>query len=451
MTKIRTLFLAGTMAAVFAAGCDDDDTTPSKPVDASLPPDAAPGDAKLDTGGTEGGAGETGGETGGNPDTGVDTTGSETGMEAGTDVTTDGAANPYQPKLLINLPVTCNTPDGMRIHAGTGNVILSCPNFFAITTPGTPTTPPVFAAPAVLMKITPSNTVEPWFSNLPLPGHTGAIPDRPGPMGIDFGPDGHLYVADHQYRYDTNYKSRIVRVNVNAGGNATTADVVVEGLRLANAVMWSRDFLYVSDTWAFEGADMGKSAIYRFTKAELAAATTASPIRIMKPTSTTMVDPHMFHQFATEAGRGLNLAGADGITFDAQGTLYTGKFGDGIMTKIPIDASGVKGTVEENWVKDPKMTCVDGIFFHAASNKIYVADSQKNAIQVVDVASKAVTTLWENENTNGDMGMLDQPAEPLIRGMDLLIANFDAGFPMTQPGKNAMHDAPYTLSVIKLP
>jgi hypothetical protein len=455
MKSITSLFLASAICALVAAGCDDDDTKPSPPVpprtDGSTQTDVRPPDAAGDGASPDStdGSGDAPGPDGGSGDAGDGATpdmGSSDGtVDSSGDTMADAAPSPYQPTLFLNLPVTCNTPDGMRIDPRNNNVILSCPNFFAKTS----TNPDVYAAPPVLMKITPGNALEPYFSNLPMPPEA---PNRAGPMGIDFGPDNHLYYADHQYRFNTDYKSRIVRVNTDTSGAPTSADVVVEGLRLANAVMWSRDFLYVSDTWAYEGADMGKSAIYRFTRAELAAATTANPIRVQRPTATT-TDTHLFHQFTTVTGRGLNLAGADGITFDAQGNLITGKFGDGVMTKIAIASDGTKGAVTSPWVNDPKLTCVDGIFFHAASGNVYVADSQKNAIQVVSAAG-AVTTLWENDNTTGVGGLLDQPAEPLIRGTDLIIANFDAGFGAPaagfQPGKNTGHDAPYTLSVIKL-
>jgi sugar lactone lactonase YvrE len=342
------------------------------------------------------------------------------------------------PRLLINLPPdVCNTPDGMRLDPRTGDVILACPNFFGQSAPG------VFTAPPALMKITRHNRLEPYFTNLPAPANS---PNRAAPMGIDFGPDGNLYAADHQYRYDTNFKSRVLRVNVDRRGQPRTADVVVEGLRLANAVMWNRGYLYVSDTWAYE--ELGKSAIYRFSRAELARATTASPIRIQKPTATS-VDPHLFASFTTVPGRGINLAGADGITFDRQGNLYTGRFGDGVMTKITFDARGNKASQTELPL-DPKLTCVDGIFYDHATDKIFIADSQKNAIQLLSPRTGAVRTLWENDDTNGAGGLLDQPAEPLIRGRDLIIANFDAGFAPTQPAKNKAHDAPHTISVIRI-
>jgi sugar lactone lactonase YvrE len=267
-------------------------------------------------------------------------------------------------------------------------------------------------------------------------------------MGIDFGPDGNLYVADHQYRYDTTYKSRILRINVDANGKPTSADVVVEGLRLSNAVMWNKDWLYLTDTWAYDmPAEGGKSAIYRFSKAELMAANSANTIKIQKPTDTT-ADPHMFATFQTVAGRGVNLAGADGITFDAAGNLYSGKFGDGIISKITFDAMGNKATQVE-FANDPVMTCADGIFFDAASTNIYVTDSRKNAIRVVSPTG-TVSTLWENADTDGTDGLLDQPAEPTIRGNELLIANFDAGFTPMQMANNTKSDAPHTLSVIKL-
>jgi DNA-binding beta-propeller fold protein YncE len=342
------------------------------------------------------------------------------------------------PRLLIDLPPTvCNTPDGMRLDPRRRDVILACPNIFGQSAPG------VFLAAPALMRISGHNRLEPYFSALPAPAHS---PNRAAPAGIDFGPDGNLYVADAQFRYDPNYKSRLLRVNVDRHGRPRSADVVVEGLRLANAVMWNHGYVYVSDTWAYEEA--GRSALYRFSRTELARATTANPIRIQKPTATS-VDPHLFASFTTIPGRGINLAGANGITFDRAGNLYTGNFGDGVITKITFDRHGNKAS-QTTLPLDPKLTCVDGITYDRGTDKIFVADSQKNAIQIVSPRHGTVTTLWENDDTNGAGGLLDQPSESVIRGRDLIIANFDGGFPPTAPAKNRAHDAPHTISVIRI-
>ena len=434
MRNVHSLFAVLIGSTCVVAACSDDAGTPA----ASGTAGASGASGAGGTGGTGGTAGTGGGGSGGS-DSMPDASGNVDGTTP-EGATGDDASSPFKPTLLVDLGDACNTPDGMRKDPKSNDIILSCPNFFGKTGDAG-----AFSAPPVLMKITPANKLEMYFADLPAPA---GAPNRAGPMGIDFGPDGNLYVADHQYRYDTMYKSRILRVNVDMAGKPTTADVVVEGIRLSNALMWNKDYLYLSDTWAYDDPPTGgKSAIYRFTKAELAAANTANTIKIQKPTATT-ADPHMFAQFTTVPDRGVNLAGADGITFDAAGNLYTGNFGDGVITKITFDAMGNKATQTE-FVKDPMLTCADGIFFDAMSSNIYVTDSQKNAIRVISPAG-VVSTLWENEDSNGEGGLLDQPAEPAIRGNELLIANFDAGFSATQPGKNKTADAPHTISVIKL-
>ena len=91
------------------------------------------------------------------------------------------------------------------------------------------------------------------------------------------------------------------------------------------------------------------------------------------------------------------------------------------------------------------MTCVDGIFFDAKRNCVYVADSEKNAIQVVWLPEGKVTTLWQNGDTDGTGGLLDQPCEPALRGDELVVVNFDMPFPGLG---NSAFDKPYTISVI---
>jgi sugar lactone lactonase YvrE len=329
----------------------------------------------------------------------------------------------YKPALLLELPVTCNTPDGMRLNPATGDVILSCPNFADSSYPG------------VLLKVTKDNKVETFFT---MPAH----PDtgKAGPMGLDFGPDGNLYVADHQYRYDKEFKSRLIRVKVE-NGVATGSEVVATGFKLANAVMWRKNQIFVSDTW-FDLVDQpGTSGIYRFTLDEL---NTGTPVALLPPP---MAEPHLVTTFHTMAGRGINLAGADGITFDKDGNLFTGNFGDGVISKLVLDDMG-NMTKQEVFMLNPSLRCVDGMFADTKNDKIYIADAKENAIRVVTGAG-VLSTLWSNANSTGAMGELDQPAEVLVRGDQLIIANFDLP-PATGGMLNTESDAPHTISVISL-
>ena len=344
-------------------------------------------------------------------------------LVAAASVTLAGCLPPAQqanrPQLFLSLPDACNTPDGMTLDPATGNIILACPNFNDTKFPG------------ILMKIDPSNKVSKFFDLPPHP-ETG----KAGPMGLDFGPDGNLYVADNQYFNDKNYKSRLIRVNIK-DGKPVGADVVVDGFKLSNAVIWKGNDVYVSDTFFDLPDKPGASGIYRISLDEMAKGTVK-----LQPNAT---DPHLIAQFVTVPNHRKDPAGADGLTFDSKGNLYTGNFGNGVFSKITFDASG-KVASNTVLVKSPEMPCVDGIFCDLKTDKIYVTDSERNAIHVVTPDGK-MTTLWMNDDTDGADGLLDQPCEPLLRGNELIIVNFDMPFPGL---KNAKFDKYHTISVIKL-
>lgn len=325
-----------------------------------------------------------------------------------------------QPRELVSLPEKFNTPDGMRENPATGDVIISCPNFNDAR------------YPAVLLRLTKDNQVEEFF-RLPLHPGTG----RAGPMGLDFGPDGNLYVADNQYFFDKHGASRLLRINIK-GGKAVSADVVAEGFNLANAVMWKGDQLYVSDTFFDLPGQPGYSGIYRFSLMELS-------VGKVKLKGKNQAEPHLLARFQTGPNARNDLAGADGITFDSAGNLYTGNFGDGAMFKVTFNADGsVKSS--SVFVKDPRLTCIDGLFCDLKTGIIYVADSERNAVQKVSPDGK-VQTLWENPDTDGRGGLLDQPCEVLMRGDELIISNMD--FPV--PGmRNQKYDSVRNMSVIML-
>jgi sugar lactone lactonase YvrE len=330
-----------------------------------------------------------------------------------------GKAPDPTPKLFMELPDYINTPDGMTLHPETGNIILAAPNFNDANSPG------------LLMQIDPKNKLT-KFLDMPLHPDTG----YGCPMGLDFGPDGNLYVADNQYFYDKDHKSRLIRVNVK-DGKAVDAEVVVEGFKLSNAVIWKDNNVYVSDTF-MDIPDENLSAIYKISLEEMNAGVVK-----LKPNGT---DERLIAKLVTTVNHRNDVAGADGLTFDSKGNLYCASFGDGKLHKLTFDA---EGNVAEQTVfvdKPDVIPCGDGIFCDLSTDEIYVTDSEQNAIHIVS-PDGSVKLLWMNDDTDGSGGLLDQPCEPLIRGDELIIVNFDMPFPGL---KNTTFDKPYTISVIKL-
>ena len=329
----------------------------------------------------------------------------------------------YRPKLLVSLSIECHQPDGMRLNPKTGEIIVSVPNFTDTKYQGK------------LIKITKDNKWEIFYDKLPAHPET----DRACPMGLDFGPDGHLYYADNQYFSNKDHRSRLIRVKIE-NDKPVGAEVVVDGFKLSNAVMWKGNELFVSDTFFDLPDKPGASGVYRFTLDEL----NKGPVKLKPKTE---ADPHLLVQLETKplAWRANEVAGADGITFDSKGNLYTGNFGDGQLFRIRCNDDGTV-KAKELVIGPPTLSCVDGLFCDLATDKIYVADSERNAIQVVS-QDGTMETLWQDDDNDGSDGKLDQPCEPLIRGDELIIANFDMPFPGL---KNSKFDPPYTISVIKL-
>jgi len=328
------------------------------------------------------------------------------------------AAEKYRAKLFMALPEWAHLPDGMALDAE-GNIILACPNYNDQRWP------------AVLAKIDKANQLSVW---LPLPVHPKT--KRCGPMGIAFGPDGNLYVADLQYFFDKDHASRLLRVNVK-DGKPVDVDVVVEGFQLSNAVVWKGNDVFVSETFFDTPGDPNKSGIFRFTLAELQKGTIK-----LEPFGK---DPHLIATFTTGPNERKDNAGADGLALDSKGNLYCSLFGDGAIYKLTFDE---KGNVASNklLIRDKRCPCGDGMRYDPKTDKIYIADSQNNAIHAFTPDGK-LETIWENDDSDGADGSLDQPCEPLIRGRELIISNFDGNFPGL---KNKGYDKAHTLSVIKL-
>ncbi len=323
-------------------------------------------------------------------------------------------------ELLLELPDSCNTPDGMALLPN-GDIILSVPNFNDKK------------APPLLMKITKDNKLEEFFK---LPGHpeTG----RAGPMGICAAPNGDLYLADNQLFHDPDGKpmlygkSRLVRVVVK-DGKAVDLVEVVDGFNVSNAVAIHDGHVYVTETILEPDSKPLISGVFRFKLGE-------EKVKLKTPLKD---DPHLIATIKTFNEK--IPFGADGATFDEQGNLYIGNFADGTMHKLVFDKEG-KVVSNEIFAKAPFMKSCDGIWYDARTKKIYVADSLANAVQMVSLDG-TVQTLAQDENNNGAGGRLDQPCEVLVRGNEVIVSNMD--FPVPG-GVNTTFDKPYTMSIIRL-
>ena len=320
---------------------------------------------------------------------------------------------PIKAQLLVELPDSCNTPDGMAL-LGDGGFLLSVPNYNDTE------------AGAFIMKVSADNEVTKFFTPPPHPETK-----RTGPMGICLAPSGDVYYADHQFAEDTPETSRLMRIIVK-DGIAAHAVTVVSGINLANAVAIKGDYVYVSDTILVPGSTPLISGIFRFKIGE-------EGIKLASPLED---DPHLIAKITTYSDIGY---GADGLCFDSDGNLYCGNFGDGTIHKITFDAED-NVTSNEVWVKDEKMKCADGLFFDAKDNRIIVADMIQNAIQFVYLDGR-VETLAVNGDTDGADGGVDQPCEAIRRGDEIIISNMDWPF---EGIVNTEWDKPYTLSVVKL-
>jgi len=350
-----------------------------------------------------------------------------------------------KPKIYTTLPANMHGPDGMTVNPTTGTLFMSVPNFNR-----RPGDAGKKLNPAYIATVSPEGQAEVALNldeieNIQLP--TGQI----GPMGLAFGPDGHLYVCDNQYFFDTNWKSRILRVVMDGDTPTGKVEVAVDGTKLSNAVLWYNDDLYLTDTFFDIEGVYGTGGIWRFPKDEILTAGSGDnpPIKV-NPIAKEGDDPRLLVFSTVVQVPGGGNAGPDGMTVDSAGVLYCGYFGNGEMIRIVLDADG-KPTVDVIHPAGEYFHCCDGIFYDKGTNKVYIADSAANAILAFTpppVTEKPVfETIWENGNTDGADGSLDQPCETVVIGKKLIIVNFDWPFPELL---NTESDDPSTLSVIEL-
>ena len=299
-----------------------------------------------------------------------------------------------KPRIGFMLPEKYNSPDGMTLGKD-GCIYLSMNN---VVLP---------QHPAMILRITPDDKLEEVVTLPPHPD-TG----RASPLGIAFGSDGNLYVADCQAFYTKEpAKSRLLRVNMK-DGKAAGCDVVAVGFNMSNGVAAKDDCIYVCETTLNKETPMA-SGVYRFTAAELDA---KNPAKV-----TGLNDPRLVIKLSTQNKDHLN--GANGLDFDAAGNMYVCNFGDREVIKVTFDDAG-KIKSQDVLAKDHGMESADGLHCDAAGN-VWVADFLGNAVVRIDAKSGAVTVVAKNGESDGADGSFHAPSECIRRGSKLYVSNIN--------------------------
>ena len=326
-----------------------------------------------------------------------------------------------KPQLFSNLGDSFQTPDAMAIDKH-GDLYLSVPNFVKHEQLG-----------SKICKFNEQHQPITWFDSLP------AHPDSKTtfPMGMAFGSDGNLYIADNQSSTGKLYESRLIRVRIK-NGKPISADVVVKGFNVANGVRSYKNRIYVSDSYFSVKDRPDQSGIYSFEIDEFK----NGLIQLQANPS----DKHIVCTFTTKPFEGMyDQGGVDGLTFDKQGNLYAGTFGDGVISKIELTANGAFKS-QKIIVDSDKLQCCDGMYYDEKTNSIYIANFYNNSIHVLDLTKNELRTLWENGNNDGADGLLDQPCDPIIYKGKLLVVNFDSYI----SNKNKEADNVHSISVFEI-
>jgi len=330
------------------------------------------------------------------------------------------------PRLLCELPASCNTPDGMCLMPD-NSVIVSVPNFNDAS------------APPLLVRIAPDNKPGTFYAfPTPYPGLPKGA-DRIAPMGIARAPSGDLYLADNQFSPENKQKSRLWKLAVKDGAVVKMTPVAT-GFNIANGTAVHGGYVYITESTLEQVYNPTmKSAVMRFKLDE-------ENVALKTPLA---ADPHIIATF--ESKKDQWPFGADGITFDSKGNLYVGLFSDGVMYKITFGPDGgVKSRDVFAQAPGTLISC-DGMSCDLRTDILYMADCAGNAIQKIHPDGRIETLA-----RNGDVpdvaakktGLLDEPSEALVRGDEIVVANMDwpfEGFVNKKP-----YRMPATISVIPI-
>lgn len=327
------------------------------------------------------------------------------------------------PTIAVDLGDKYNTPDGMILDTD-NNILLNIPNFNNDQ------------FPAVIVKIDQTDQLTELYT-LPKHPETG----RCAPLGIDMGPEGHLYIADNQGMLGrTDNQSRLIRV-VMKEGTPTSDEILVTGIMQANAISCMAESVYVTDTNMATVDGKTISGVWRFKYDEFKGTPVAvAPYDPAKDSQ----DPHLVTTLVTEDENWWGTVGANGMAFGDEGTMYVCNFGEASVLKIKLDADG-KVLSQETLAQGNGMKSVDGMKIHPKTGDLYIADFIGNAVHKVNTKTGQVTTIAQNENNSGGIGgKLDKPSEVCLRGNKIYVSNID----LTLDGNE--YNAPHTVSVIKM-
>lgn len=326
----------------------------------------------------------------------------------------------FEPKLFALLDDYATTPDGMTV-ASDGELVLACPNYADQSKPG------------CLLRFNDRREARKWVE-VPVHPDTGLA----SPMGIEFGPDGDLYICDNQGwpgKPELAFKGRILRLRIE-GDRLVKTTVVATGMEHPNGMRIRDGFVYVTQSMLSRVKDPSgllTSCVYRFPL-------DGKDIQV----SNTLSDEHIIYTVLTHNPD--CQYGLDGIEFDHDGNLIVGNFGDGSLHRIWFDSErNVSGA--ELWVKDSKnLKSTDGMKMDGKGN-LYIADFCANAIARVS-PDGTVARIAQSPDTDGFKGELDQPGEPCIWNDMLVISCFD--LVTDDYNINTKHELPATLSYLPL-